>query len=194
MGISKIKKKAVFFDRDGVINLPLIRNGKHHPPKTLKELKMIDNIELLLNNLKNQKFLMFVITNQPDVERGTFEKKDVEEIHDFMLRTLPLEKIYVCYDDGIKKNTKMRKPHPGMLLLARDEYNVDLNTSYLIGDRWRDIDAGIAVGCTTVFIDWGYKEKLNQLPNKTVIDLKSGIDWIVNHDNKQQVENYHAKL
>ena len=81
-----------------------------------------------------------------------------------------------------------------MLLLARDEYNVDLNTSYLIGDRWRDIDAGIAVGCTTVFIDWGYKEKLNQLPNKTVIDLKSGIDWIVNHDNKQQVENYHAKL
>ena len=191
MGIGKIKNRAVFFDRDGVINFSVIRNGKPYPPASLKQLKLIYGLKALLKSLIDRGFLLFVVTNQPDVERGILYKKDVEEIHGFMLKKLPINKIYVCYDDGTKKNTQMRKPKPGMLLIAQKEHDLDLNASYMVGDRWRDIDAGATAGCTTVFIDWGYHEELNQMPDKTVSDLKSGINWILEHDNNNQQMGVH---
>jgi len=183
VGVGKIKNRAVFFDRDGVINFPVIRDGKPYPPALLKELKLIQNLNPLLNSLRSQGFLLFVVTNQPDVDRGISHKKDVEEIHSFMYKKLPIQKIYVCYDDGTMKNTQMRKPKPGMLFMAQKEYDLDLSASYIVGDRWKDIDAGVAAGCTTVFIDWGYHENLNKSPDKTVMDLKSGINWILEHYN-----------
>lgn len=184
MGVSTIKNKAVFFDRDGVLNYPIIRDGISYPPGSMKELKLIPDLKSLLQSLKDRRFLLFVVTNQPDVERGILHKKDVEEIHGFMFKKLPFQKIYVCYDDGIRNNSQMRKPKPGMLLLAQKEYDLDLNASYIVGDRWKDINAGVAAGCTTVFIDWGYHENLSQPPDKIVNDLKSGIDWILEHYNK----------
>ena len=104
---------------------------------------------------------MFVVTNQPDVARGDTTVSEVESIHDFLLQQLPLDGIRVCYHDN-QDGCACRKPLPGMLYDISKEFNIDLSNSYMIGDRWKDIDAGYAAGCKTIWIDYQYQEKKAQ--------------------------------
>lgn len=162
-----MKNKAIFLDRDGIINKPVIRNNKPFTPENISEFEFTDGIREVLKELKRLEFLLFVVTNQADVSRGKRTKENVEEISKFIVKELLLDKVYCCYHDN-KDNCECRKPKPGMLLTASKEYNVDLAKSYFVGDRWSDIEAGKNAGCKTIFVDYGYDEKLKSKPDFSI--------------------------
>jgi len=151
-------KRAVFLDRDGVINEAVIREGKPYPPATLSEVKITPDFERVLQKLNSAGFVIIGITNQPDVARGTQTRAAVEEINQCLLNKLPIEDILVCYHDE-KDSCSCRKPKPGLILDAAAIYDIDLKNSYMVGDRWKDIAAGKNAGCKTIFINYGYAEK-----------------------------------
>jgi D-glycero-D-manno-heptose 1,7-bisphosphate phosphatase len=111
-----------------------------------------------MNALHNAGFLLIVVTNQPDVARGTLSIIEVDKVNDHLKRVLPIDEIRVCYHDDVDM-CHCRKPLPGLLLDAAETHGIDLTISYMIGDRWRDIEAGLSAGCKTLFIDYGYPEK-----------------------------------
>ena len=175
MGEHKINsefKRAVFLDRDGVINRALERDRKPYPPRNLGEFEILPEVPAACAMLKQAGYLLIVATNQPDVGRGTLKKEIVEAIHAGMCRELPIDHVEVCYHPGEgASDCDCRKPKPGMLLRAARELGVDLAQSWMVGDRWRDIDCGRAAGCRTIFIDRGYAEELKQPPDFQVKDL-----------------------
>jgi D-glycero-D-manno-heptose 1,7-bisphosphate phosphatase len=171
---------AVFLDRDGVINQPVIIDNKPYPPKSLQEFVLIPGVSEALAALKKAGFFLSVVTNQPDVGRGTIDKSAVESIHAHMRKVLPLDDIRVCYDDGRQVNSNNRKPNPGMILDAAREFSLDLNRSFMIGDRWRDVEAGLNAGCKTIFIDYHYDEALPRPPDYVVGSLQEAATLILN--------------
>jgi len=161
-----IRKKAIFFDRDGtLIKSNLSSDKKPIAIKNLSELKLFPSVKKILKKL-NKEFLIFIITNQPDVYRGINTKKNVIEINNYLKKILPIKKIYTCFCSS--KNCTFRKPNPGMMIDASKKYNIDLKKSYVVGDRWKDIDAGHKVRCKTIFINKDYEEKLKEKPAYTI--------------------------
>ena len=173
-------RAAVFLDRDGVLNRAVVRDGKPYPPASLKELEILPNVASALRDLKAHGFAVYIITNQPDVARGNQTRETIEAMHKSLAASLPIDDIFVCYHDDTD-NCECRKPKPGLLFEAQRKYNLDLAQSYMVGDRWRDIDAGHAAGCTTILIDYGYRErKPAKAPEATVRSLREAADWIMN--------------
>ena len=163
-------KRAVFLDRDGVINRPIVRDGKPYPPQTLAELEILAGVSDALASLRNAGFLNIVVTNQPDVAGGRQQVEIIEAMHRRLRLDLALDDIRVCLHadaDGCD----CRKPKPGMLLQAAGEFGIDLGQSFMVGDRWRDVAAGKAAGCASFFIDYGYLEKRPEPPFVTVKSL-----------------------
>jgi D-glycero-D-manno-heptose 1,7-bisphosphate phosphatase len=159
MGVhAGMSRKAVFLDRDGVINRALVRDGKPFPPASLAELEILPGVADALLRLRDAGFLMIVVTNQPDVARGTTSKSVVEAMNEHLKAALPLTDVRVCYHDSTDR-CECRKPNPGMLLAAARQHDIDLRGSFLVGDRWRDIEAGERAGCRTIFVDYSYQEK-----------------------------------
>ncbi len=172
-------RPAIFLDRDGVINRAVVRAGKPYPPASMEEFVLLDGVEEALRLLKLAGFLLVVVTNQPDVGRGSQSMKTVEDIHGAMRAALPIDRVEVCCDADDNGASGRRKPKPGMLLDAARELHIDLCGSFMIGDRWRDVDCGHAAGCITVFIDYGYDEQLRSQPDFTVASLLEAARWIV---------------
>lgn len=177
---------AVFLDRDGVINESVVFEGKPYPARSLGDLVLASRAEEALSLLKKSGYFLSVVTNQPDVGRGTLEKNAVESIHAYMLEALPLDDIRVCYDDGKRIDSDRRKPNPGMLLEAAEQHSLDLSQSFMIGDRWRDVEAGLNAGCRTIFIDFDYDEPLQRSPDHTVHSLWEAANLIFNLKNKHK--------
>lgn len=176
MGIGAVK--AVFLDRDGVLNRALVRDGKPYPPTSVSELEIVPGAADALQALKGLGYVLIVVTNQPDVGRGTQSQSAVEEIHATMAQLLPVDEFVCCYHDD-RDECACRKPLPGMLLDAAARRGIDLRASFMIGDRWRDIDAGHRAGCRAVLIDYGYRERQpTRPPECTVRSLAEAVDWI----------------
>jgi len=173
-------RRAVFLDRDGVINRALERGGKPYPPTSLAEFEILPGVPEACAELKQAGFLLIVATNQPDVGRGTLKQEVVEALHAHLRSVLPVDRIEVCYHPGRgASDCDCRKPRPGMLLRAARELGVDLAQSWMVGDRWRDIDCGHAAGCRTVFIDHGYAEALRQPPDHRVENFAAAAKLIL---------------
>ena len=172
-------KRAVFLDRDGVINRSIVRDGKPYPPTSVEEFELLPGVAESCAKLKAAGFLLVVATNQPDVGRGTLARETVEAIHAKMCAALPLDRVEVCYDSGQGVPSTFRKPAPGMLLRAARELGIDLGESWMVGDRWRDVDCGAAAGCRTIFVDHGYDEALKALPEFTVRSLAEAAEVIL---------------
>ena len=163
-------RRAVFLDRDGVINRAIVRHGKPYPPASLDELEILPGVHEALQKLHDANYLLVVVTNQPDVARGTSKREDIELMNAFLLSELPIDDFKTCYhDSGDKCNC--RKPQPGALFEAAQEHNIDLSKSFMIGDRWRDIEAGASAGCKTFFINYQYEEQKPDAPNFIVASL-----------------------
>jgi D-glycero-D-manno-heptose 1,7-bisphosphate phosphatase len=171
--------RAVFLDRDGVLNRPVVRDGKPYPPPTLADFELLPGVAEACALLKRAGFLLVVVTNQPDVGRGTQSRAIVEQMHAQLYRALPIDRIEVCYDPGNGAPSDFHKPAPGMLLRAAEQLGIELAASFMVGDRWRDIDCGRAAGCTTIFIDCGYAESLRQPPHHRVANLLEAAELIV---------------
>jgi D-glycero-D-manno-heptose 1,7-bisphosphate phosphatase len=186
--IASAPRRAVFLDRDGVINRALVRDGKPYPPSSQAEFEILPGVAEACAKLKQAGFLLVVATNQPDVGRGTVSQELVESLHEHMRRTLPLDRVEVCYHPG-KSDSECdcRKPKPGMLLQAARELNIDLQRSFMVGDRWRDIDCGHAAGCTTILVDYNYDEPLRQRPDHRVKSLAESADVILGLSRKRPV-------
>ena len=180
--------KAVFLDRDGVINRALVRDNKPYPPSSLAEFEILPGVAEACEKLKQAGFLLVVTTNQPDVGRSTISQGLVESLHAHMRRELPLDRVEVCYHPGKgASDCDCRKPKPGMLLRAARELGIDLKQSFMVGDRWRDIDCGHAAGCTTVLVDYNYDEPLRQQPDYRVKSLLEAADRILESDRKRPI-------
>ena len=158
-------RRAVFLDRDGVLNQALVRDGKPYPPGNLDEFIILSGVPEACARLKQAGFLLVVVTNQPDVGRGTLNQEMVETLHRHLAQHVPIDRVEVCYHPGGgQSDCDCRKPKPGMLRRAACDLGIDLTRSWMVGDRWRDIDCGRAAGCHTIFIDHGYDELLRQQP------------------------------
>jgi D-glycero-D-manno-heptose 1,7-bisphosphate phosphatase len=177
MSMSRPLRQAVFLDRDGVLNETIVRDGKPYPPATLEQLQIPYGTAAALLRLKEHQFLLPVVTNQPDVARGTQARETVEEIDRYLQTRLPLDDFFVCYHDEAD-NCTCRKPLPGLVLRAAERYGIDLSRSFLVGDRWRDIEAGSSAGCKTIWIDRGYTEK-TPAPDARVRSLPEAVEWIL---------------
>jgi len=176
-------RRAVFLDRDGVLNRAIVRDGNPHPPGTLGELRIPAEAPKALAALKAAGFLLIGITNQPDVARGTQRREVVEAINRALLDALPLQEILVCYHDD-QDGCSCRKPQPGLLLQAASRHGVSLSGSFIIGDRWRDVETGRHSGCRTVLLDCGYEERgPNHPPDCTVRSLSEAVSWILTQPN-----------
>lgn len=152
------RKRAVFLDRDGVLNRALVRDGKPLPPSSLAEVEILPGAVDAARRLARAGFLLFVVTNQPDVARGLATRESVETINTWIGSIMPIVEFRTCFHDDAH-DCDCRKPRPGALLTAAQAHHIDLAHSFMVGDRWRDVEAGRAAGCQTVFIDYGYNEK-----------------------------------
>jgi len=175
-----VSNRAVFLDRDGVINQPKVIAGKPYPPLSIDEFVIIKGVEEACHKLKAAGFTLVVATNQPDVGRGTLKHDVVDAIHEHMIRMLPIDHVEVCFHPGKgASDCECRKPKPGMLLHAARELNISLTQSWMVGDRWRDIDCGHTAGVRTVFIDYGYDEPLKQQPHFRARSLREAAEVIL---------------
>jgi D-sedoheptulose 7-phosphate isomerase len=187
-------RAAVFLDRDGVINRVVVRDGKPFPPAGIDDLELLPEVASAMNSLKAHGFALYVITNQPDVTRGTQTREAVENIHQSLSSSLPIDDIFVCYHDD-NDQCGCRKPLPGLLLEARSKHNIDLSRSFVVGDRWRDIDAGHNAGCKTVLIDYGYRERTpTRPPEATVRSLREAADWIISSALKESTDEREVRV
>lgn len=176
---SGVQHRAVFLDRDGVINRTFVRDGKPFPPYTLQELEVLPGVPEALRELKQHGYKLLVVTNQPDVARGKQSQQTIDAMHRVLSARLPLDDIFVCYHTDQDK-CDCRKPMPGMLLEAAKKHNIDLAASFMVGDRWRDIEAGYNAGCKTILIDYGYSERPPaHAPDLRVGSLREAADWII---------------
>jgi D-glycero-D-manno-heptose 1,7-bisphosphate phosphatase len=173
-------RRAVFLDRDGVLNQAVVRDGKPYPPQGVAELRVLPGVEGALRRLGAAGFLLIGVTNQPDVARGTQRREVVEAINARLLEALPLAELRVCYEAD--NACPRRKPNPGMLLEAAAEHALDLAGSFMVGDRWSDVEAGRRAGCRTVFLRCGYAERQPDPPADFTTDgLAAAADWILAH-------------
>jgi D-glycero-D-manno-heptose 1,7-bisphosphate phosphatase len=151
-------RPAVFLDRDGVINRAFVRDGAPCPPSSLQDLQILPSVPDALSALKARGYSLVVVTNQPDVARGTSSRELVDSIHERLSRELDLDAILTCFHDS-GDDCECRKPKPGLLYQAAEEFGIDLSSSFMVGDRWGDVEAGRRAGCRTFFIDYGYDER-----------------------------------
>ena len=159
MGVSsKIKHKAVFLDRDGVLNRAKVILNKPYPPSNMEEMEILPGVHEGIELLKHAGFKLIVITNQPDVSRGTADINVVNTMNNYILSELGIDEIKCCFHDD-SDNCACRKPKAGMIYEAEKKWNIDLALSYLIGDRWRDIETAKNTDITTILIDNQYDEK-----------------------------------
>lgn len=171
-------RRAVFLDRDGVINANLERDGRPVAPTTLAEFRILPGVEDAVRRLKERGYLVIVITNQPDVANGLTERSTVEAMHDVIRARLLVDDIKTCFHNDAA-GCECRKPKPGLILTAAAEHGIDLAGSYVVGDRWRDVAAGRAAGCSTIFIDYGYKQDGANFPDKVTGSLPEATSFIL---------------
>jgi len=157
-------RKAVFFDRDGVLNQAVLINGRPHPPADADCLFIADGAGACLARLKEAGYLCICVTNQPDFARGTRTRENISAMNAKVLAALPLDDLFVCLHDG-PDNCSCRKPKPGLLLEAARKWDVDLAASWMAGDRAGDMEAGRAAGCRTIFLDCGYDRPETAIPD-----------------------------
>ncbi len=171
-------KRAVFLDRDGVLNRAMVRDGKPCPPANVGELEILPGVEEALAALRAAGFLLIVVTNQPDVARGTATRETVEAINAALGAALPIDEFRTCFHDS-ESQCDCRKPKPGALLAAAALHDIDLRESYMVGDRWRDAEAGQRAGCKTIFIDYNYHEKQPEFVDHRVKSLLEATRFMV---------------
>jgi len=179
-------KAAVFLDRDGVLNRAVVRDGLPHPPDSIESLELLPGVREACATLRRAGFLLIVVTNQPDIARGTRTWEDVQAVNRRLSELLPLDEIRVCPHDD-RDQCDCRKPAPGLLVTAARERGIDLRRSVMVGDRWRDVESGERAGCWTVFVDHGYSEIRPERPDLTVHSLGEAVPWILAASAKERV-------
>jgi D-glycero-D-manno-heptose 1,7-bisphosphate phosphatase len=172
------RRPAVFLDRDGVLNEAIVVDCRPQPPRSLAEFRLEAGVENACRRLHQAGLVLVVVSNQPDLARGTIKREAVNEVNAALRGALALDAIYICPHDDADA-CDCRKPAPGMLLAAARELRLDLTRSVMVGDRWRDVEAGRRAGTATVFLEKGYQEPAPAGADLVVSALPEAVDWIV---------------
>ena len=162
--------RAVFLDRDGVINRVVLQDNRPFPPASVDDLEILPGVTDAVSALCSAGFRIIVVTNQPDVATGEQRREVVEAIHYQLGSRLSIDEFKVCYHVDAN-GCECRKPKPGMLLEAAAQWSIDLAQSFMVGDRWRDVEAGKAAGCKTILVQAGYSERQAEHPDAQVDSL-----------------------
>lgn len=170
--------RAVFLDRDGVLNRTFVRAGKPRPPSSLADFEYLPGVEAATRALADAGFTLIVVTNQPDLSTGVADGSTVSAMHARLLADLPITEIFMCPHTDVDDCT-CRKPKPGLLLAAAERFSIDLESSFMVGDRWRDVGAGRAAGCRTILVGDGYGEKMPWIADHTVASLADAVPVIL---------------
>ena len=170
-------RRAVFLDRDGVLNEVVTRNGAPESPRSLDELALAPDIGAVAE-LREAGWLVFLITNQPDVARGNITVELLNEFHDRIRARVQLDDVRVCMHEDADA-CECRKPKPGMILDLAQEWGVDPTRSFVIGDMWRDVDAARAAGCRSILIRRDYNTDAR--PDAEVQTLGEAVARVLEH-------------
>lgn len=171
--------KAVFLDRDGVLNRGYLKDGKSYAPREVKDFKLLPYVARSVELLKDNGYLVIVVTNQPDINNGLTTLDKVNQMHSLLKKKTKVDDIFLCPHTR-DENCNCRKPKAGMLLEAAKKYQINFLNSFMIGDRASDIDAGSQVGCKTIFIDRQYREAKPIAPDFKTTSLHAAIKLILN--------------
>ena len=144
-------KRAVFIERDGILNE--VRVGPKHPitPLTLEEFKVNTAAVAPLQALKAAGFVLIVTTNQPGLSRGYQARRELDRMHDVLRRTFAVDDLLVCPHDETD-HCPCRKPRPGLLIEAAFKWHLNLDHSFVISDKWQDSEAARTAGCTSLLL------------------------------------------
>ena len=171
-------RRAVFLDRDGVLNKAYVRNGKPYSPNTIEEMIIVPDAAEALDRLRRHGFRLIVATNQPDIARGRVPRERVDAMNAHLRNELPLDAVEMCIHDDADE-CDCRKPKPGLLLHAARRDGISLAESFMVGDRYRYIEAGHGAGCRTILVGDGYGEAFKVRPDAIVSTLTEAADWIL---------------
>jgi D-glycero-D-manno-heptose 1,7-bisphosphate phosphatase len=170
-------RKAVFLDRDGVLNEAVYVDGVPVPPRNVSEFRLIDGVVDAVNRLRSVGFILIVVTNQPDVARGRQTIDVIEKMHERLQSLLTIDDIVTCVHDD-DDACECRKPKPGMLTSAISRYGLDSSRSFMVGDRWRDVTAGRLAGCRTILVGPDWESPVPDEPDLRARDLREAADMI----------------
>lgn len=143
--------QAVFIERDGILNVVNGANRNGGLPSSLTEFKINAHAADLVRRLKAAGFIVIATTNQPGLSRGTLARRELDAMHELLLRTVPLDDIFVCPHDAAD-DCSCHKPKPGLLQEAAFKWHVDLSHSFVISDKWQDALAADAANCTSLLL------------------------------------------
>jgi D-glycero-D-manno-heptose 1,7-bisphosphate phosphatase len=177
-GAHSFMLRAVFLDRDGVLVEAIVRNGVPYSPATIEEMVIPSDAADALGALHRRGFRLIMVTNQPDIARGKIARRQVKQMNEHLISKLPLDAVEVCEHDDVE-GCDCRKPKPGMLVRAAHRDGITLSESFMVGDRWRDIEAGRSAKCRTVLIGDGYAEGLRSPADVVVDNLSEAVAWIL---------------
>jgi D-glycero-D-manno-heptose 1,7-bisphosphate phosphatase len=169
---------AVFLDRDGVLNAAVVVDGRPGPPRDIRQVRILPGVASACRRLHEAGVVLACVTNQPDIARGSTSADAVAAINDVICRHLRLDVVVVCPHDDADK-CSCRKPQPGMITSTAAGLGLDLGRSVMVGDRWRDVEAGRRAGCRTVYIDHGYAERAADGYDLAVTSLPEAVPWIL---------------
>lgn len=175
--IAARSRPAVFLDRDGVLNEAFVRDGVPTPPRSLEEFRVLPGVAEACADLRRAGFVLVVVTNQPDIARGTQTRAVVDRMHQRLRGLVPVDEVCVCPHDD-RDVCACRKPHPGMLLAAAERLNLDLARSAGVGDRWRDIEAARRAGVKAIYVQARDSEPVPVGAHATVANLPEAAAWI----------------
>jgi D-glycero-D-manno-heptose 1,7-bisphosphate phosphatase len=164
------QRRAIFLDRDGVLNEAMVRDGRPLPPTSLDQVVIRPGVREACQRLRAAGLLLIVVTNQPDIARGTTTRQAVDAVNQHLSEQLDLDAVCVCAHDDAD-GCDCRKPAPGLLLASAERFGIDLGRSLMVGDRWRDIEAGARAGVTTVWVRSNYREAPPAAPDHVVDGL-----------------------
>jgi D-glycero-D-manno-heptose 1,7-bisphosphate phosphatase len=168
MGAGSAVRRAVFLDRDGVLNAALLDAARRPvPPRVREEFAILPGVSEACASLRAAGFMLIGCTNQPDIARGTTPREFVDWVNQSVVQAAGLDEMRLCPHDDAEQ-CHCRKPRPGMLTDAAAAHGIDLSRSWMVGDRWRDVAAGQAAGCRTIFIQRFYAEAAPVQPPEAI--------------------------
>lgn len=174
-------ERAVFLDRDGVLNESELVGGAPRPPARPEDFRLLPGVEEACRALRGAGFALLVVTNQPDVARGALTREAVERVNALLSARLPVDEVLTCFHDDADA-CGCRKPRAGLLLEAASRRGLDLGRSYMVGDRWKDVEAGRAAGCRSVLIERDYSERRRCRPDWIARDLPDAVRIILQQE------------
>ena len=177
--MGKREVKAVFLDRDGVLNKAIVRNGKAYSPKSKDEFVLANGAVEAVSYLHDAGFKIFVTTNQPDIARGELNQADLDWMTEKILFETKVDEVRVCPHDD-HHACSCRKPRPGMLQECAKKWDIELAHSYMIGDSWKDMEAGKNAGCICILIDTEYNQGVSA--DEHVSSLMDAVKYILSKE------------